>query len=264
MTTLGDMASQDRARSVSVAVLAIAQVISGPVSLRALGPSSNQAVISDANLSPVTPAGYAFAIWGLIYLAALVLAVYQLRPSQIGRAVHRRTGWWLVAAFTASTVWVPIFGTRTIWLSQVVIIVLVGCLAMATARFTQLGPAETTAERLAFRLPVTVYLGWALLASAAGFGATFRSLGMPERAGWATGVSLALVLAAAAVSVVVVTRVDAAAGFAFTACWALVAIAVATYVDPVRIAAVVAILTVLGVLVVRTVRSRRPTVALFG
>lgn len=264
MTTLGGMASRDRVRSVAVAVMAVAQVISGPVSLRALGPTSDQATISDANLSPVTPAGYAFAIWGLIYLAALALAVYQLTPSQIGREVHRRTGWWLVAAFTASTIWVPIFGTRTIWLSQVVIIGLVGCLAMATARFTRLGPAETTAERLAFRLPVTVYLGWATLATAAGFGVTFRSLGMPERAGWVTAVSLTLVLAATVISVLVVSRLDAAAGFAFTACWALVAIAVATYVEPVRVAALVAIVVVLGFLVARTVRSRRPTVALFG
>lgn len=258
------MTSRDRVRSVAVAVTAVTQVISGPISLRALGPTSDQATISDANLSPVTPAGYAFAIWGLIYLAALVLAVYQLRLSQIGREVHRRTGWWLAAAFTASTIWIPIFGTRTIWLSQVVIVVLVICLATAAARFSRLGPAETTAERLAFRLPVTIYLGWATLATAAGFGLTFRSLGMPERAGWVTGVSLALVLAATAVSIIAVSRLDAVAGFAFTACWALVAIAVATYVDPVRIVAVIAIVVVLGFLVARTVRSRRPTVALFG
>lgn len=247
-----------------MAVTAVTQVISGPVSLRALGPTADQATISDANLSPVTPAGYAFAIWGLIYLAALVLAVYQLTPSQLGREVHRRTGWWLVGAFTASTLWVPIFGTRTIWLSQIVIVALVVCLVTATARFTQLGPAETTAERLAFRLPITIYLGWATLATAAGFGLTFRSLGMPERAAWVTGVSLALVLAATVVSVLVVSRSDAAAGFAFTACWALIAIAVATYVGPVRIAAVVAIVVVLGFLVARTVRSRQPAVALFG
>jgi hypothetical protein len=230
----------------------------------ALGPSSDQATISDANISPVTPAGYAFAIWGLIYLASLAYAVYQVLPAQRHREVHRRTGWWLVGAFAASTIWVPIFGTRAIWLSQLVILALVGCLAVATWRFSRSGTAEHTAERLLFRLPVTFYLGWATLACAAGFGVTFRSLGMPPDGGFVTGVSLVLVLAATIVSAVVVTRVSAVAGFIFTACWALVAIAVGTYVDAVRVAALVAIVIVLGLAVARVVRSRRPADVLLG
>ena len=81
-----------------------------------LDPASSNATISAENRSPVTPAGYAFSIWGLIYLASLALAYYQARADQRGRELHRRTGWWLVAAFLASTVWVPVFSTRTIWL----------------------------------------------------------------------------------------------------------------------------------------------------
>ncbi|HEX8488334.1 MAG TPA: tryptophan-rich sensory protein, partial [Propionibacteriaceae bacterium] len=179
-------APSDLVRSTLLAVAAVAQVGSAPLTSLALGPSSDQGPISDANLSPVTPAGYAFTIWGLIYLGSLALAVYQLMPRQRGREVHRRTGWWLVAAFACSTVWVPIFGSRTIWLSQLVILALVACLAVVMIRLTRLGPAETTAERLLLRLPVSLYLGWATLATFAGFGTTLRSLGMPERAGWVT------------------------------------------------------------------------------
>ncbi|HEY5820430.1 MAG TPA: hypothetical protein VIT20_00550 [Propionibacteriaceae bacterium] len=254
----------DTRRGVAVLVLAIAQVVSSPLTTLALGPSSNTGAISDANVTPVTPAGYAFAIWGLIYLASLAYAVYQLLPSQRGREVHRRTGWWLVAAFAASTLWVPIFGAQVIWLSQVVILALVACLATATWRFTTLGPASGTTERALFRLPVTVYLGWATLASAAGFGLTFRSLGMPADGAGVTVVSLVLVLVATLASITVVTRFNAAAGFAFTACWALIAVAVATYVEGVRIAALVAIVIVLGFLVVRAVRSRKPVAVLLG
>lgn len=257
-------ARSDLVRSVAVAALAVAQVISSPLTTLALGPSSSNKVISDANTSPVTPAGYAFAIWGLIYAACLALAVYQLLPGQRGREVHRRTGWWLVAAFACSTVWIPIFGSRTIWLSQVVIVALVGCLAVTAWRLSTVGPAAGTGERVLLRLPVTLYLGWATLATAAGFGLTFRTLGMAESGGTATAVSLVLVVAATAISVVVVTRVSAAVGFAFTACWALVAVAVATYVDTVRVAALLAIVVVLVFLVVRTVRSSRPLVALLG
>lgn len=243
---------------------AVAQIVSAPITMAVLGASSDQGAISDANISPVTPAGYAFAVWGLIYLASLAYAIYQLLPAQRSRAVHRRTGWWVVAAFAASTIWVPIFGTRTIWASQLVILGLVACLAVATWRFTNLAPAEKAAERLLFRLPITFYLGWATLATAAGFGVTFRSLGMPSGGPFVTAVSLALVLLATIASVVVVTRFSAVIGFVLTACWALVAVAVATYVGSVRIAALVAIVIVLGVLVRRAVQSRQPAAVLLG
>jgi len=98
----------------------------------------------------------------------------------------------------------------------------------------------------------------------AGFGATFRSLGMAERGGWATAVSLLLLLAATVASVVAVGRLTATAGFALTSCWALVAIAVATSSGAVGAAAVVALLLVLAVLVVRSVQSRRAATVLLG
>jgi benzodiazapine receptor len=256
--------SADRVRALAVAVTAVTQVISSPLTTLALGPDSNTGSISDANLSPVTPAGYAFSIWGLIYLASLGLAVYQLLPGQLSRTVHRRTGWWLVGGFAASTVWVPIFGSRTIWLSQLVILALVGCLAVATVRLTRSGPASGTAERLLLRLPVTGYLGWATLATFAGFGLTLRSFGMPERAGWVTGLSVLLVLVAAAVCVTLVARETAAAGFAFTACWALAAVAVATYETPVRVVALLALAAVLASLVGHVLRSRSGRVVLWG
>jgi benzodiazapine receptor len=254
----------DLTRSLAVAVTAVTQVVSAPLTSLALGPSSNQGTISDANLSPVTPAGYAFAIWGLIYAASLALAVYQLLPSQRSRAVHRRTGWWLAAAFTCSTVWVPVFGTRTIWLSQVIIVLLVASLGVATGRLTRSGQAANTPERLLLRLPVTFYLGWATLATFAGFGVTLRSLGMPERAGWVTVLSVGLVVVAAVVATAVVVRETAVAGFAFTACWALVAIAVATYELPVRVVALLAVAAVLAGLALHIARSRRRAVVLFG
>lgn len=255
------MALSDRTRAVAVVVTAVAEVLVGSLSATVGG---DVGAISDDNRSPVTPAGYAFAIWGLIYVGALVLAVYQALPSQRGREVHRRTGWWLVAAFTASTVWVPVFVSGAIWVSQLIILGLVAFLAVAARRFSATGPASTPAERLLLRLPVTIYLGWATLAAAAGFGTTFRSLGMPERAGWVTAISLLLVLLAAVVSVIAVGRLLAVAGFAFTACWALVAVASGTDTTAVRVAAGGAGVVILVVLGLRASRSRRPSTVLFG
>lgn len=258
------MPDSDRLRSTAVAVTAVAQAVVGLGSQFVVDADSSTGAISDANRSPVAPAGYAFSIWGLIYLACLVLAVYQALPAQRDRAVHRRTGWWLVAAFTAATVWVPVFATRTLWLAQVVILVLLVALTIAVRRSVHSGPAEDRREQFAFRLPVTLYLGWVTLATVAGFGTTVRSLGMRERGIGVTLVSLLLILAATVFAVVVVGRFTALAGFTFTAGWALVAIVVATPSVTVRIAAVLALLVIAAVLVVRTGHSRHQATLLLG
>ena len=256
--------TSDRTRAVLVAVLAVAQVLSSPVTTRALGPDADQRPISDANLSPVTPAGWAFTIWAVIYAGSVVLAVYQLLPSQLPRRLHRQTGWWLVGAFTASTVWVPLFGTRIIWLSQIAIVVLVACLILVAHHFSRMGPAESAAERLAFRLPVMLYLGWATVACIAGFGAMFRSWGMDQDSRQISEVGVVLVLSATIASLFVVGRLSAIAGFLLAAFWGLTAVAAATYAEDVRVAIVLAMMVVLAAVVGRTLRSGQRRTVLLG
>jgi hypothetical protein len=256
--------TSDRARAVLVAVMAVAQAAAAPLTRWMLGPASNTGAISDANISPVTPAGYAFAVWGLIYVACLALAVYQLLPSQQERAVHRVTGWWLFGAFIASALWVPIFGTRTIWLAQILIVILVVYLVFAARGFLLVGPAGSTAEEVFLRLPVMIYLGWAIVAAAAGFATTFRSWGMPASARWANEIGVVLVVSAVIMSFFVVFRLVAVVGFLLTACWALLAVALATESSSVRNASVLGIVILLLVVLGRTVRSSDRRAVLFG
>jgi hypothetical protein len=42
----------------------------------------NTAQVSDANPTLVTPAGYVFSIWGVIYILLGVFVVFQALPSQ--------------------------------------------------------------------------------------------------------------------------------------------------------------------------------------
>jgi hypothetical protein len=263
-TMLAMAGTSDRVRVTLVAVMAVAQAVSGPLTTQALGPSSNTGAISDANASPVTPAGYAFSVWGLIYAACLALAVYQLLPSQQKRTVHRLTGWWLFGAFTTSALWVPVFGTRTIWLSQILIVILVVYLVLAARAFLQVGPAPSTAEEVFLRLPVMIYLGWATLAAAAGFATTFRAWGMPASARWVNEIGVVLVLSATIMSLFVVSRLVAVIGFLLTAGWALLAVAVATESNSVRNAAVIAIVIILAAVIGRILRSPNRRAVLLG
>jgi hypothetical protein len=256
--------TSDRVRAVLVAVMAVLQAVAAPITTWLLGRSSNIGAISDANASPVTPADYSFAVWGLIYAACLALAIYQLLPSQQARTVHRQTGWWLFGAFTTAALWVPIFGTRNLWLAQILIVILVGYLVVAARGFLVVGPAATIAEEILLRLPVMIYLGWATLAAAAGFATTFRSWGMPATARWVNEIGVVLVLSATIMSLFVVSRLVAVLGFLLTACWALLAVALATQSNSVRNASVIAIVIMVAVVIGRTLRSPDRRAVLFG
>jgi hypothetical protein len=256
--------TSDRVRVVCVALTAVTQAVAAPLTTCALGPRSNTGAISDANASPVTPADYAFGVWGLIYAACLALAIYQLLPSQHERAVHRLTGWWLFGVFTISTLWVPIFGIRAIWLSQILIVILVVYLVLAARGFLIVGPAANAAEEFLLRLPVMIYLGWATVAAAAGFATTFRSWGMPESTRWVNEIGVVLVLSATIMSLFVVSRLVAVIGFLLTACWALLAVAIATESNSVRNAAVIATVIILAAVIGRILRSPNRRAVLLG
>jgi hypothetical protein len=256
--------SDDRVRVVLVAVTAVVQALAVPLATRALGPNADTGAISAANHTPITPADFSFLVWGVIYLGSIAIAIYQLLPGQHARPVHRRTGWWLTGAFTANTVSVLIFGAHAVWLAQTLLVILVVCLVFAARGFLVVGPAPSAAEEILLRLPVMIYLGWATLVTAAGFATLFRSWGMPASARWVNEIAVVLVLSATVMSLFVLSRLVAVIGFLLTACWALLAVALATDSNSVRLASVIAIVIMVAVVLGRTLRSPDRRTVLFG
>jgi translocator protein len=254
----------DIARVVTVAVLAVLQPASSLLATLLPGEQPSTGAISDRYAHLLTPAGYAFAVWGLIYLASLGLAVYQALPAQHARAVHRVTGWWVAGAFASSTVWVPIFVSESLLAAQVVIVALVAFLAVALARMTTLGPASGAAEQWLLRLPVSGYLGWATVATVAGTGTTARWAGVDLTDAFASLLAVVAVLVLALLAGVVAWTVLAATGFAALLAWGLAAVAVGSTSPAVSVAAVVAALVPWVVIVVRAARSSEPRAVLLG
>lgn len=203
----------DFVRVMLVILFAVLQPLSSLLANLLPGDQATTGEVSDRYSHVLTPAGYTFAIWGLIYVASLGLAVYQALPSQHTRAVHRATGWWLAAAFAASTIWVPIWVSGALTVAQLVIITLVVCLAVALGRLTGMGPASTQAEQWLLRLPVSGYLGWATIATVAGAGTTAEWSGISLSDGATTAAAVVALLILAALGAWIASRVLAATGF---------------------------------------------------
>jgi hypothetical protein len=254
----------DALRAGAVLVAAIAQIAGSPLGAALAGRSVGE--VSDATRSLITPAGYAFSIWGPIFASALAWAVYQALPAQRDRAVHRRTGWPLAAAFAGNALWelvFPLVGDRVPVLPAVLLLAIVAAAATAWAR-VQAMPL-TGLPRLLPAAVAGLLLGWVALASAVQVASAGVALGAPAQ-GAAAQVWAVVALAAVAVlgtALVGVARV-AAGPFALAVVWGLVAVAVDGGPGAVTAAAVGAAVVVAGALAARVAGRRERGALLVG
>ena len=183
------------------------------------------AAVSDANPTLITPAGYVFSIWGIIYILLGVFVVYQALPSQQGKDYHKKIGWLFVLSSLINIGWLFLWQFEYLSLSVVLMFLL---LATLISIYVRLGIGKTMVslrERLAVQLPFSVYLGWITVASIANVATTLVSIGWdgfgisPET--WAI---LVVAVALIITMLVLITRRDAA--YSLVIIWALVGISV--------------------------------------
>jgi len=185
----------------------------------------NTAQISDANPTLITPAGYVFSIWGVIYILLGVFVVFQALPSEKGKDYQKRIGWLFVLSSLLNIAWLFLWQFEYLSLSVVLMFLL---LATLISIYLRLNIGKSTAplrEKLAVHAPFSVYLGWITIASIANVAVTLVSVNWdgfgisPET--WA---ALIIIVALLITLLVIATRKDVAYGLVII--WALVGIAV--------------------------------------
>lgn len=184
----------------------------------------NTASVSDSNSTLVTPAGYVFSIWGVIYVLLGIFVIYQALPSQKGN-YQEKIGFFFVLSSLFNIIWLFLWQYEFLVFSVILMFMLLSSLI---AIYVRLGIGKSRVslrERLAVHLPFSTYLGWITIASIANVATTLVSVGWnglgisPET--WAI---LIIVVALLITVVVTVTRMDFAYGLVVI--WALMGIAV--------------------------------------
>ncbi|GAA2320744.1 hypothetical protein GCM10009853_093700 [Glycomyces scopariae] len=251
-----DRSRGDLARATAVTVAALLQTVAGALGgSGALGEPVGDVARSYPN--PLLPAGGAFMIWNLIYLAVLALAVWQLLPSQRGEALHRRTGWWIAIAGVLNAVWVVLFSADQVTAAQIVIVLLLISLATAWHRAAA-APAPGRADRWLLWAPLTLYTGWVAVATVVGALTTVAAA-----TGDGTGNAVAVIAlgVTAIVLIAVVAKAKGVTMFAAAAVWALAWIA-ASADSPVAVFASLAAALIAVALLVRLLRAEDRAVVL--
>lgn len=112
----------------------------------------------------ITPANYAFAIWGVIYLGLIGFGVYQFLPVSKQHPKLKTISYLLVLACVAQAMWVYLFLARLFALS---VVAMVAILLSLIGAYLQLGGDRSPSpqDRWLLRVPFSVYLGWISVAT---------------------------------------------------------------------------------------------------
>jgi len=181
--------------------------------------------ISDRFQVYFVPVGYVFSIWGLIYLGLIVYAVFQALPAQRENPRLRATGWWISLGGLANIAWIFLWHYEQFPLT---LIAMLGLLATLLITYLRLGSGRTPApfsERLAVRLPFSIYLGWITVATAANVTSLLDYLQW-DRFGLSPELWMGIVLAAVAGIAVLMNFSRRDLAYALVLLWALAGIAV--------------------------------------
>ncbi len=135
--------------------------------------------ISDQYSNLFTPAGYAFSIWGFIYLFLIAFVGYQwyVWRKEPQNEVLEKTGIWFAVANLANAFWVMVFLNDQIGLSVVIMLILLVSLIVLVLRL-DMERWDAPIRIIAFVWwPISWYIGWIILASVTNISAWLVSIG---------------------------------------------------------------------------------------
>ena len=163
--------SGDRMRSVLVVVATIATIafnfLAGTGRLN--GVMTNE--VSDKYPTVLTPAGYAFSIWGLIYFGLVAFTIYQLLPSKLERLRNVRT--FYIVSCVLNCAWLYAWHSYAIGLCVILILALLATLALINIKLKN---ADSARDALFTKAPFGIYFGWVTAASIVNFVIYLRSI----------------------------------------------------------------------------------------
>ncbi|MFW6296632.1 MAG: tryptophan-rich sensory protein [Halothece sp.] len=173
----------------------------------------------------ITPASYAFAIWGLIYLGLISFGIYQALPAQQNNPRLQRMDYWIVIASLAQIAWVYLFQFGLFILSLVAMIVILVSLMRVYLQLRIGVQRVSRKEKWLVDIPLSIYLAWISIATILNVALTLYDFN------WNGGpispeiwTAIMLLVATGITGVLIFQRRDIA--FPLVVVWAFVAIAI--------------------------------------
>jgi hypothetical protein len=182
------------------------------------GPTNGE--VSDRYPTLVVAAGYAFSIWGLIFLLDIVYGIWQLTGERRRERALTLAAMPAAAGFMLTTLWMPLFSMGFYWACLVVIFGAMACLVVAARHVVRHG--EPRRDAIA-RWALGLHAGWLSMAAFLNFAQVMvaeQVLPTERMLGW----SLPLLGVAAATLLAINHALRGLVPYVLATLWALAAV----------------------------------------
>jgi hypothetical protein len=186
---------------------------------------THTAAISNSFQAYFVPAGYVFAIWGIIYIGLIAYAVFQLLPAQRENPRLQAAGWWIVLGAAANCAWIFLWHYELFGWTLLAMLILLGSLIVTYLKLGIRRTKVTAAEQWTVHVPFSIYLGWISVATIANVSDVLVFYHW-DRFGHSAGAWMIAILGVVAVLAAVINFIRRDIAYALVILWALAGIAV--------------------------------------
>jgi benzodiazapine receptor len=176
--------------------------------------------VSDSYPTLITPQGFTFSIWSVIYVLLGAFVVYQVLGRNRDKSFHEKISFFFILGCILNVSWIFLWQYG---LFGYTVLFIFGLLASLIAIYLRLNICRAVVplgERIFVQLPFSVYLGWITVATIANVAVALTAANW-DRFGIAASTWAALVISVALLItlIVIVTRRDVA--YSLVIIWAL-------------------------------------------
>lgn len=157
--SVGESVDADLPRLAFVVSFCLQAIIVNAANAGLFGGLTN-AQVADKYPTLMSPAKWAFAIWGLIYMWETVACVYVFTTTDRSQALGYATNFFVLAN-AAQALWSLAFAREFLILANVLLFVIVFALGMASEELRE----STGLERALVAIPIGIHFGWTSVAA---------------------------------------------------------------------------------------------------
>lgn len=150
------------------------------IGVAGIGGLPNNSDLSLKYQTLVTPIGWAFSIWGPIFISQAIFTVAQLLPKyRSSPLVTEGVGYWYALVCLAQSIWTISFSLEVNWLAFIFMFTILGFLAQLNKSQYNI-EAPTNGQWWLFKFPFQLHIGWIIAASFVNFSVLLVAYGSDD------------------------------------------------------------------------------------
>ena len=173
----------------------------------------------------ITPAPYAFSIWGLIYLGLIAFIIYQALPQYRENPTVKAVGILFALNAVFNVFWLFVWHDQLIGWSMIAMLLILASLVVIYLRIGAVTTEKTIYDRFLVKFPFSIYLGWITAATLLNFNVLLYDIGWLGLGGGGIFFTMLMIVIAVLIAIAVFyLRQDYLYSLVFV--WALIGIGV--------------------------------------